>query len=54
MKYKAHFGDVDDRLSPVDYISVTMVRRSIDEVIAWFRASSKRSYQLRRRSRSIS
>jgi len=39
-KYEAHFDylRVGDRLSPVDYVSLTAGRRTIDEAIAQFRA----------------
>ncbi|WP_031303972.1 hypothetical protein [Sphingobium quisquiliarum] len=39
-KYEAHFDylRVGDRLSPVDYVSLTAGRRTIDEAIAAFRA----------------
>ena len=39
-KYEAHFDylRVGDRLSPVDYISLTASRRTIDEAIAAFKA----------------
>lgn len=39
-KYEAHFDylRVGDRLSPVDYLSLTAGRRTIDEAIAQFRA----------------
>lgn len=41
-KYEAHFDylRVGDRLSPVDYVSLTAGRRTIDEAIAAFRAIS--------------
>lgn len=41
-KYEAHFDylRVGDRLSPVDYVSLTAGRRTIDEALAQFRAIS--------------